>query len=145
MGKKGINLRWAHQSSAKTYEIIWNTRHQECDEFVELTKTSKTYHLIPREKMSGRMQLKIRTLDKCDVASEYSRTLALTVSVAAGDRNAPKRNCDGKGETRTIKPKVIASKKSEKDLPHEKIFDDYYEEDNKLASKIEKVIFEAQN
>ena len=39
MSRKGLKLRWAKQSKAKAYEIVWNTKNQECDEFVQLTKT----------------------------------------------------------------------------------------------------------
>ena len=40
MNRKGLALKWANQSKAKGYEIVWNTKSQECDEFVSLTKTS---------------------------------------------------------------------------------------------------------
>lgn len=39
MTRKGLMLRWAKQSKASAYEIVWNTASQECDEFVQLTKT----------------------------------------------------------------------------------------------------------
>ena len=55
MSRKGLELKWANQSRAKAYEITWNTKNQECGEFVKLTRTSKTSHLIPKQYVSGTM------------------------------------------------------------------------------------------
>ena len=56
MSREGLILRWEKQSKAKAYEIVWNTENQECDEFVKLTKTSATRHVIPKSFVSGKMQ-----------------------------------------------------------------------------------------
>ena len=101
MSRKGLTLKWARQSKAKAYEIVWNTKTQECDEFVNLTKTTSPRHLIPKQFVSGKMQFRIRAINKCDVASAYSRTLILTVSSSSGGGSEPERNCDKKGKTVT--------------------------------------------
>jgi hypothetical protein len=85
MSRKGLQLKWANQDRAKAYEITWNTKNQECGEFVKLTRTSKTSHLIPKQYVSGTMQFKIRAINRCDVASAYSRTLILTVSSSGSE------------------------------------------------------------
>ena len=45
------------------------------------------------------MQFKIRAINKCEVASAYSRTLILTVSSSSGGSAQPERDCDGKDST----------------------------------------------
>ena len=59
---------------------------------MRLVKTSATSHLIPNEVFKGSLEFKIRTFDRCDVASAYSRTMVISIEDEPGV--VTRRKCD---------------------------------------------------
>ena len=94
MDRGALKLIWDRQSNAREYEITWNSNTQKCGTFVQLYKGSKTDYVIPRQFVDGKMQFKIRAINKCGVASPYSRTLILTITKSGGG-GAPAKDCSG--------------------------------------------------